>query len=172
MLNKDPAWKRLRLTTLQQGCLGNSTAAQLSCAVIDISCLCSSTAYVSALSCCLYQSCTSEEQASKWQADPLVVPQSVLTTQLRSNSISRSARQLIEQRQTLLVVPLLASQALCRVQVQSKPRDRLSLRQPLQAQQPALPHPRAYPHSQEMLCRKPHHLKPRRNSPPSLQADH
>ncbi|OQV08932.1 CFEM domain-containing protein [Cladophialophora immunda] len=46
-----------------QGCLSNSTSAQKSCSVIDIACLCSSSAYVSALSCCLYTDCNSDEQA-------------------------------------------------------------------------------------------------------------
>ncbi|KAH0829613.1 hypothetical protein FOPE_10363 [Fonsecaea pedrosoi] len=46
-----------------QGCLSNSTSAQKSCSVIDIACLCSSSAYVSALSCCLYTQCNSDEQA-------------------------------------------------------------------------------------------------------------
>ncbi|KIV98201.1 hypothetical protein PV10_01878 [Exophiala mesophila] len=51
------------LPACAQQCLGNSTSAQLTCPVIDIKCLCSTSAYVSAVSCCLYQHCDSDEQA-------------------------------------------------------------------------------------------------------------
>ncbi|KIX05173.1 uncharacterized protein Z518_06045 [Rhinocladiella mackenziei CBS 650.93] len=50
-----------------QNCLSNSTSAQTSCSVIDIACLCSSSAYVAALSCCLYTQCSSEEQTTAIQ---------------------------------------------------------------------------------------------------------
>ncbi|EHY60837.1 hypothetical protein ABEF95_013740 [Exophiala dermatitidis] len=50
-----------------QQCLSNSTTAQTQCSVIDIGCLCSNTAYVSTLSCCLYQKCSEGEQATAIQ---------------------------------------------------------------------------------------------------------
>ncbi|EXJ81875.1 hypothetical protein A1O1_07940 [Capronia coronata CBS 617.96] len=50
-----------------QECLSNSTSAQTQCSVIDIACLCSNTAYVSSLSCCLYQKCSDDEQATAIQ---------------------------------------------------------------------------------------------------------
>ncbi|KIX97395.1 uncharacterized protein Z520_06847 [Fonsecaea multimorphosa CBS 102226] len=46
-----------------QNCLSNSTSSQTSCAVIDLACLCTNSAYVSSLSCCLDTQCTSDEQA-------------------------------------------------------------------------------------------------------------
>ncbi|ETN37739.1 uncharacterized protein HMPREF1541_07362 [Cyphellophora europaea CBS 101466] len=46
-----------------QNCLANSTQAQTSCQVIDIACLCSNSAYVSTLSCCLATTCNPQEQS-------------------------------------------------------------------------------------------------------------
>ncbi|KIW63443.1 hypothetical protein PV04_10278 [Phialophora macrospora] len=51
------------LPTCAQQCLSNSTSTQTSCSVIDIACLCSSSTYVAALSCCLYTECSTSEQA-------------------------------------------------------------------------------------------------------------
>lgn len=65
--------------------------------MIDIACLCSSSAYVSALSCCLYTACSTDEQASKynqageWGKQVLTMPVAIQFNKQECEAVNETA---------------------------------------------------------------------------------